>query len=335
MTTRKALLLVNVGTPDRPEKRAVRNYLFQFLNDSRVIDIPWLSRKILVNLIIVPFRAGKSTKLYQKLWTDRGSPLLVYMNDLAGKLQERLGKHFEVWEAMRYGKPSLEKQLENIRERGYDEVVIFPLFPQYASSTTGSVVERVMRITSRWNVIPAIRFVDQYYDAPAFIDAFAQRIRSYHPENYDRVIFSYHGLPIRQIEKVHPQVSEPHCSCVKQMPEHGTHCYKATCYETTRLLAKKLNLNDEKFLTTFQSRLSKNWLYPFTDETVKELARQGTKKVLVVAPSFVTDCLETIIELGEENREIFMENGGEVFDMVESLNADERWADAIVKILGQ
>ena len=330
---KKALLLVNVGTPDKPEVGAVRRYLSQFLNDPRVIDIPWLGRKLLVNGIIVPFRAKKSTRLYQKLWTDNGSPLLLHLENLAEKLQEKMGEEFSVFGAMRYGNPSMKDVLNKIRREQFDEIVVFPLYPHYASSTTGSVVEEVMNRVRKWNVIPAVRSINQYYRHPSFLSAFAEKIKRYRPEEYDRILFSYHGLPVRQVEKVHPSVTEAECSCEMAMPQHGTFCYKATCYETTRLLVRQLDLDNEKVLTAFQSRLSKNWLKPFADETIHDLAAQGHKKVLVIAPSFVSDCLETTIEIGEEYKELFEENGGEKLTLVESLNSDDQWAAALKEIV--
>ena len=332
--TSKALLLVNIGTPDKPEVGAVRRYLSQFLNDHRVIDIPWLGRKLLVNGIIVPFRAKKSTKLYRRLWTDKGSPLLIYLNALASKLQELVGENITVFGAMRYGRPSLDRVLDEVKKKGFDEIVVFPLFPQYASSTTGSVAEKVMKHLKQWNVIPSVRIINQYYKHPAFISAFVEKIRSYNPEAYDRILFSYHGLPIRQIEKVHPEVPEAECTCQQEMPEHGHFCYKAACYETSRILANELELPPEKYMTSFQSRLSKNWLKPFSDETIKEMAEQGVQKLLVVAPSFVADCLETTIELGEEYKQLFTDSGGRQLTLVESLNSDDNWAEAIKAIVG-
>jgi len=330
---RKALLLVNVGTPDRPKVGAVRRYLTQFLNDPRVIDIPWLGRKLLVNGIIIPFRAKNSTELYKKLWTDKGSPLLINLEELVGKLQRLADNDYTVFGAMRYGNPSLKKVLNDINRKRFDEIVVFPLFPQYASSTTGSVADYVMQQVKKWNVIPSVRVINQFYRDPSFLSAFAEKINSYHPEDYDRILFSYHGLPIRQIDKVHPEVSEASCNCENELPEHGRFCYKATCYETTRLLANKLGLDPNKHQTAFQSRLSKNWLKPFSDETIKELAEQGAKKLLVVAPSFVADCLETTIELGDEYKELFEKNGGEQLTLVESLNSDDRWVEAIKEIV--
>lgn len=328
-SAKKAVILVNVGTPDKPEVKSVRRFLTRFLNDRRVIDIPWLAQKILVNLIIVPFRAKNSTRLYEKLWTPEGSPILVYLNSLAEKLQKLLGANYRVFPAMRYGNPALDKVLEEIRTGNFQEVVVFPLFPQYASSTTGTVVDYVMNKIRKWQVIPEIRFQGQFYDNQDFINAFVQQIKSYHPEEFDHVIFSYHGLPLRHIKRVHPKISYADCTCTREMPGHGKNCYKATCYYTTRLLATELGLPSSAYSVTFQSRLSRKWLSPFTDETVVDLAKDGAKKVLVVSPAFVADCLETTVELGIDYSNLFKKHGGEVLMLVDSLNDRDLWVRAV------
>ena len=328
-----ALLIVNLGTPDNQDKASVRRYLTEFLNDRRVIDIPWLLQKMLVNLIIIPFRVKKSTGLYQKLWTDEGSPLLINLMKLAVKVQKLAGENMQVFAAMRYGKPSLTKTLNEIREKDFNEIIVFPLFPQYASSTTGSIFDNIFVEAKKWQVIPGIRFIDQYYNHPAFIAAFSKRIASYEPKKYDHVIFSYHGLPERQINKIHPQYRCLECDCVNHFPEHGTYCYKATCYETTRLLAKSAGIKTENYSLGFQSRLSKNWLNPFTDELIRQKAKDGAKNILITAPSFVADCLETIVELEYEYQQLFREHGGENLTLVHSLNDTDEWAKGIVEIL--
>jgi ferrochelatase len=330
---KKAILLVNVGTPDRPEVKAVRRYLAEFLSDPRVIDIGWLGRMLLVNLIIVPFRAPKSTLLYKKLWTDSGSPLSIHLNHLVKKIQTKMGQEVTVFGAMRYANPGLKKVLAEIQQKGFDEIVVMPLYPQYASSTTGSVFEYVCAEVKTWDAIPQIRFVGQFYQHPAFLNAFEKRIKAYRPETFDHVVFSYHGLPVRQVQKIHQGNDESNCTCHLAMPAHGMFCYKAACYETTRQLALRLGLSTDGFTSSFQSRMSKNWLSPFTDQVLSHLARQGRKKVLVVSPSFVADCLETLIEVNEEYKKIFTENGGEELVLVESLNSCDDWVNAISEII--
>ncbi|MBN2662173.1 MAG: ferrochelatase [Bacteroidales bacterium] len=332
---KKILLVVNLGTPESATKKHVRKYLFNFLNDKRVIDLPWIARKLLVNLIIVPFRTPKSTKIYKKLWTPEGSPLLIYLNNLAEKLQKKLEPEYVVFGAMRYGKPELKTILSKIKQQNFEELIIFPLFPQYASSTTGSIFDLVMKQTKTWEIIPSIRFINQYYSHEAFIDSFSDQIKKYKPEDFDKIIFSYHGLPIRQINKTHADINYQSCTCETKMPEHGTHCYKATCYQTTRLLLQKTGITPSKTITTFQSRLSEGWLSPFTDEVIKNYAQNNIKKILIIAPSFVADCLETNIELNLEYKEIFIKNGGKKFVMVKSLNDNDKWVDAVSKILQQ
>lgn len=330
---RKAVILANVGTPDKPTPGAVFRYLTEFLNDPRVIDLPWLGRKLLVNGIIIPFRFLNSTKLYKQLWTDKGSPLLYLTDSLAKKLENELGTEYRVFTGMRYGQPSLRKTMQQIKKEGFDEVIIVPMFPQYASSTSGTASEKILQTISSWNVIPQTRFIGQFYDHPAYLDAFVQQAAQYNMAEYDHILFSYHGLPDRHVNKTHPGISVQQCSCEIQMPDHGTYCYKATCYQTTRLLAERLGIAPEKFTVAFQSRLSKNWLTPFSDKVVEELAKAGKKNVLVFAPSFVTDCLETIIEIGDEYEEIFRENGGEKLHMAEALNDAGVWAKALKTLI--
>lgn len=325
--------MANVGTPDAPTVPAVRKYLFEFLNDRRVIDLPWLLQKILVNLIIVPFRAPKSTKLYQKLWTEKGSPLLAISNETREKLQEKLGENFTVFVGMRYQNPSLKAALKIIQENRFDKIVVLPMFPQYASSTTGTIVQLVNSETAKWNVIPEISIISQFYDNPGFIKAFAAQISKYNPAAFDHIIFSYHGLPFSQTDRVHSEIKTAVCQCENGLPAHGKFCYKATCYETTRLLARELGLPKSAYSVAFQSRLTKNWLKPFSDEEVIRLAKEGKKRILIAAPAFIADCLETIVEIGIEYQEIFAEHGGEKVQLVESLNANNDWIETIYQMI--
>jgi protoporphyrin/coproporphyrin ferrochelatase len=333
MKNKTAVLLVNLGTPDSPSVSDVRSYLSQFLNDPRVIDIPWILRKILVNLIIVPFRAPKSAKVYQKLWTENGSPLLHYSNRVKDLLQTELGESFDVYLAMRYKNPSIPDVLEQIRRKNYPRIIVIPMFPQYSSAATGSAIEEVMRVIKGWWVIPELRIVSQYYAHPLFLEGFVERGKKHNIAEYDHVLFSYHGLPERQVDKVY---NEGLCSdhdCEKEITEENKFCYKATCYATTRLLAGKLGIPEEKYTVCFQSRLDKKWLTPFSDEVVKECAKKGMKKLLVFSPAFTADCLETIIEIGEEYQEIFHEHGGEKVQLVESLNDHPLWIQCLKDIV--
>lgn len=332
---KKAIVLVNIGTPNSPSKKDVRKYLRQFLNDKFVIDIPLLARFFLVNFIIIPFRAKKSASLYQKLWTENGSPLAIYLKKITEQLQLLLPDTTRVFPAMRYGKPSFKKVIHEINTGGYNDVVLIPLFPQYASSTTGSTINYFSKMIRATNAHCNIQIINQFYSHPAFVKSFVQRIREYQPEKFDFIVFSYHGLPLRQIRKHHKNSEEcDRCNCENQMPECGYMCYKATCYNNTRLLASELNFKQDQHSTSFQSRLSKNWLSPFTDKTIIELAKKGYKNILIVSPSFVADCLETIVEIKHEYAEIFKRNGGEQLTLVESLNDSNEWINCL-KILSE
>ena len=333
MKIKTGVLLINLGTPDSPSVKDVRSYLSQFLNDPRVIDIPWLSRKMLVNLIIVPFRAPKSAKVYKKLWTPEGSPLLYYSEAVQKLLQETLGDEYEVHLAMRYKNPSIPDTLETMRRKNYDRIIVLPMFPQYASASTGSALDEVMRVVRKWWVIPEIRFISQYYDHPTFIDAVVERGRAHDLAEYDHILFSYHGLPERQVDKVYDTGLCADHNCEHELTPDNKYCYKATCYATTRLIAQKLGITEERYTVCFQSRLDKKWLKPFSDVVVEECAKKGMKKILVFSPAFTADCLETIIEIGEEYQEIFEEHGGEKVQLVESLNDHPMWIQCLKELV--
>jgi ferrochelatase len=325
MKNRIGVLLINLGTPDSPSVGDVRSYLSQFLNDPRVIDIPWLTRKLLVNLIIVPFRAPKSAKVYKELWTENGSPLVYYSERAKMLLQEALGEEYTVHLAMRYKNPSIPAVLEEMRKQHYSRIIVLPMFPQYASASTGSAVEEVMREMAKWWVIPDVKFINQYYDHPDYINGFVARGKQYDIDQYDHVIFSYHGLPTRQVDKAHPDGNCSKHNCENVIDEENQYCYKATCYATSRLLAERLNIPKDKYTVSFQSRLDEAWLTPFSDKVVEECGKKGMKKLLIFSPAFTADCLETIIEIGEEYQEIFEANGGEKVQLVESLNDHPAW----------
>ncbi len=328
------VLLIQLGTPKSPSVKDVRKYLSEFLNDPRVIDIPAVARFFLVNGIIVPFRAPKSAKIYQQLWTKEGSPLLLYSQSLRKKLQNSFGNEVDVCLAMRYGNPSMEDVLEDMRKRNYSRIVLLPLFPQYASATTGSAIEKAMKIIRKWWVIPEIKTISQFYDDEDFVNCFVERGKKNNLNEYDHVLFSYHGLPLRQVDKVHLD-SQPCANhhCENEITEENKFCYKAACYATTRLLAEKLNIPKEKYTVCFQSRLDKEWLEPFADKTVIEQAKKGAKKLLVFSPAFVADCLETTIEIGHEYQQLFIEHGGEKLQLVESLNDSDSWVETLKKII--
>lgn len=332
---RTALLLINVGTPDQPTLKAVKRYLSEFLNDKYVIPIPWLFRRLLVDLVIVPFKAKKSVKLYRQLWTPDGSPLLVHTENLKRKLQEKTGNDYTVFTAMRYRKPSIASALNSIREQGFQQLIVLPLYPQFAAATTLTATEEVKRVIKQWDATPDLYFVEPFYTHPAYLDAFTRQIRSYKPEEYDYVLFSFHGLPNSHIQKAHARMGISACRCEAETSGHGRFCYRAASYHTAKLLAEHLNLRPDSYGISFQSRLSKSWLAPFTDATLADLAKKGIKRVLVAAPSFVSDNLETTVELGIAYKKLFIANGGEKLTVVESLNANDDWADGIIALIAE
>ncbi len=335
---RTGVLIIQLGTPDSPSVSDVRRYLSEFLNDPRVIDLPWLGRTLLVNGIIVPFRAPKSAKVYKELWEygNGESPLLTHTQSVCEKVQARFGDEVRVHMAMRYQNPSMYDVLEQMRRENYDRIILLPLFPQYASATTGSAIDLAMRIIRKWWVIPEVVAINQFYDAEGYIDSVVARAADFNLNEYDHVLFSYHGLPERHVDKVYEGTDlctdQP---CETEVNEKNKFCYKATCYATTRMIAAKLGLPEERYTVCFQSRLDKKWLTPFADKMVEEQARKGAKKLLVFSPAFVADCLETVIEIGEEYQELFKSLGGEKVQLVPSSNDHERFIDALEEMVRQ
>lgn len=324
------VLLIQLGTPDSPKVSDVRRYLTEFLNDPRVIDLPWLGRKLLVNGIIVPFRSPKSAKIYKELWelSNNESPLLTYTESTTKLLQERFNdKDVTIHMAMRYQNPSMDKVLEEMRRANYEKIVILPLFPQYASASGGSAIEKAMNIIRKWWVIPDVEIISQFYDHEAYIDAVVERAKQFNIEDYDRVMFSYHGLPDRHVDKVYDTGLCEDQPCETEINEENKFCYKAECYATTRLLAEKLNIED--YTVAFQSRLNKKWLTPFSDEVIDKWGKEGAKKILVFSPAFVADCLETLVEIGVEYQEDFEKLGGEKVQLVPSTNDHPRFIDCL------
>ena len=331
------VLLIQLGTPDSPKTSDVRRYLSEFLNDPRVIDLPWLGRKLLVNGIIVPFRSPKSAKLYQKLWEHgKGvSPLITHTENVKLKLQDRFkDANVDVYFAMRYQNPSMYDVMEVMRKQNYEHIIIIPLFPQYASASNGSAIELAMSIMQKWWALPEISIVNQFWDSEGYIDSIIERSKAFNLKEYDHVLFSYHGLPQRHVDKIYD--GEDVCSdspCETEITEHNKLCYKATCYATTRLIAAKLGIKEEDYTVCFQSRLNKKWLTPFSDKVVEEQAKKGAKNLLVFSPAFVADCLETVIEIGDEYQEIFETNGGKQVQLVPSSNDHDRFIDALEEMV--
>lgn len=328
-TGKTGVLLVNLGTPDEPTRSAVYRYLKQFLGDPRVIDV-WGVRKFVVPLFILPFRSGESAAAYKKLWLPEGSPLKVYGYALSEAIQKRLGDEFVVELAMRYQNPSIELAIDKLLAERVKKIVVLPLFPQYASASTGSVQEEVMRILSKSWLIPEVVMINEFCEDEGFIHAFVERGKQYDWESYDHVLFSYHGLPERQIEKGDDC---NHCfkpGCCDQLTDKNQLCYVANCTATTRKMVEALGIPKEKYTQCYQSRLGRDpWIQPYTSDVIEHLAKEGKKKVLVFCPAFICDCLETTIEISEEYQEEFEEAGGELLQLVEGLNDSEAWFDAV------
>lgn len=330
-------LLINLGTPEAPNTGPVRTYLRQFLGDPRVLDMPALGRWLLLNLVILPFRPRKSAEAYRQIWTEAGSPLLVHSQELTARVQEALGPEIPVELGMRYGAPSLEEALARLRARGVDRLIVLPLFPQYASSTTGTALAEAYRILGAWWTMPSLQVVEPFYDHPAFIRAFAEvaapTLAEFRP---DHVLFSYHGLPESHVKKGDDTGS--HClassGCCDRLTDANQSCYRAQCFATTRALAAALELPEGAHSTSFQSRLGRTpWIRPYTDERLEELAKAGVKRLAVMCPAFTADCLETLEEIGLRARETFRAHGGEDLRLVPSLNAHPGWVSGVVDLL--
>jgi len=330
------VLLINLGTPDSPKTSDVRKYLSQFLNDPRVIDINPVGRFLLVNGIIVPFRSPKSAKLYQHIWTKEGSPLLINSIKAKTLLQAALGDSFVVELGMRYQSPDMESALNKLREAQVKKIIMIPMYPQYASSSTGSSIEEAIRIIAKWEVTPSVEVISKFYDNPDFIDACVDVAKKYDRNDYDYYLFSYHGLPERHIMKGATHYGGNTCnmgSCCDSITKNNQYCYRASCFETTRQLVKRLNIPEGKYETTFQSRLDDKWIKPYSDKVIIQKAKEGKKKMLVFSPAFTADCLETIYEIGTEYNEIFKAHGGEKITLVESLNDNPKWIEALKKMV--
>lgn len=328
------VLVINLGTPDAPSASKVRTYLREFLSDPRVVDINPVGRFMLLNFIILPFRSSKSAEAYEKIWTAEGSPLLFHTRAFSERLQAALpGNAFKVEYAMRYGRPSIPERLEALLSQAVDRLVILPMYPQYASASTGSSLQCVFEaLAKRWNV-PPVKVVGPFFRESGFIDAIAALGRP-HMESLkpDHILFSYHGLPERQIRR--SETLEGHClkaddACCAALSFKNQYCYRAQCFETTRLLAARLGLQPGSHTTAFQSRLGRTpWIKPYADLVIQDLARQGKKRLLVFEPSFTADCLETLEEVGLRASASFLAAGGEKLVLVPSLNSDPAWVAA-------
>jgi len=340
-TTREGVLLANLGSPDAPRTPEVRRYLREFLSDPRVIDIPAVPRWLLLNLFILPFRPRKSAEAYRKVWMEDGSPLLVHGNALRHELEARLD--LPVALGMRYGKPPIADAMRALRARGVDRIVVLPLYPQIASASSGAVLEKVFAEAGRAQNVPDLVTVPAFFDDAGFIAAWEavgrpvlERLKP------DHVLFSFHGLPERQIRKADASGSHclTHATCCDALGSVNRNCYRAQCFATARKVAEAFGLGPDRYTVAFQSRLGGDpWIKPYTDHLLREFPSKGVKRLVVFCPAFVADCLETLEEIGLRGRDTFLAAGGDTFAMAPSLNATPRWVEAVAdlvrKALGQ
>jgi ferrochelatase len=331
---RIGVLLLNLGTPDSRRVSDVRRYLREFLSDPNVIDISAPLRWLLLRLVILPFRSPRSARAYASIWTEEGSPLLVHSRALRTAVADALGEPYVVALGMRYGSPSIEEALGQLDRAQLDRILVLPLFPQFAVSSTGSALEKTRDVGRRMKELPPLVTLGPFYDDPEFVSAFAEvarpEIEDFAP---DHVVMSFHGLPERQVRRAdatgrHCLASETCCAAVG--PENRD-CYRAQSFATARAVAAALGLGEERFTVAFQSRLGRTpWIPPHTDRVLGELAARGIRRVAVMCPSFVADCLETLEEIGIRGREMFRAAGGEDLRLIRSLNADPGWVEALV-----
>lgn len=325
----KGVLLVNLGSPEAPTPEAVKPYLDEFLMDERVIDFPYPLRYLLVKGIILNVRPKKSAEAYKKIWWEEGSPLIVISERTIDKIRKQIDIPIAL--AMRYGTPSIEQGLEELHHQGVRDVLLLPLYPQYAMATTETIFVKAEKV--RKKRFPQMKFsrIEYFYNEPEYIRELSETIKeNLEGYNYDHLIFSYHGVPERHIKKTdktkkHQKIVDNEYCCVPGTPE-AEYCYRTHCFETTRQVVEYLNLPQEKYSQTFQSRLGLDkWLEPFTAETVVALAKQGVKNMAVVTPAFVADCIETLEEIEMVAGKEFKENGGEEFRMIPCLNDRDSW----------
>ena len=330
-TAQKALLLMNLGSPDAPEEKAVRRYLNEFLMDSRVLDFPALFRFILVRAIITPFRASKSAEAYRKVWTKEGSPLVVLTHKLAQAVQRKVS--FPVKVAMRYGNPSPRPAFNQLikEQPSIKEVIVFPLYPHFTMSSYETAVEYTKQIHKKYKYPFTLKFISPFYDRPEYVNALANKIKPFLNEPYDKILFSYHGLPERHMVKDDLKIKTSKGDEGYKMPSIN---YQKQCIETTKTVVTLLNIPEDKYETAFQSRLKQagpEWIKPYTQRRLDELPGEGVQKLLVVCPAFINDCLETLEEIQMEGRKDFIEHGGKELVYIPCLNDDEQWVDTVVK----
>ena len=306
------ILLVNLGTPDAPTASAVRRYLREFLSDPRVVQIPRLAWLPILYLLVLPVRPAKSARKYAAIWRPDGSPLRIYHERqaqlLRGYLGQKLGKQLPVVAAMRYGNPSIAAGLAELKERGCDRILVIPMYPQYARSTTASTEDALARALKRWKPAPAVKVIQDFHDHPAYAKAIAKNVTEYWMKagRPDRLVMSFHGIPKAVVAAGDP--------------------YEKQCRESARLIATELGWNDERTRVTFQSRFgAAEWLQPYTDATLRTLGAEGVGRVDVICPGFAADCLETLEEIGIENRAVFLDAGGKEFHYIPTTNDTPAW----------
>ncbi|MDF1589319.1 MAG: ferrochelatase [Gammaproteobacteria bacterium] len=329
--TKRALLLANLGSPDNCDVASVRRYLNQFLMDPYVIQLPWFIRRLIVSLFVLPKRPKASAHAYQSVWLPEGSPLIVLSQRLRDALQAKLD--IPVAMAMRYGNPSIESQiLKLVNDDQADEIVFMPMYPHYAQSTITTSVEQAKKVIKKHNLAVKLTVVEPFYNKPDYIKALVESAKPYLEQDYDHLVFSYHGLPESHITKL--DSSGAHClnkqdCCQLPHPAHKT-CYRHQVMATTRAFAQQAGLNPSQFSVAFQSRLGRaKWLGPNTEDRLRELAQSGAKNVLVICPAFVTDCLETLEEIAIRGQEVFSEAGGETLTLIPCLNDHPAWVDVL------
>ncbi|SFZ89967.1 ferrochelatase [Flaviramulus basaltis] len=330
---KKGILLVNLGSPDSPEPKDVKKYLGEFLMDERVIDVPLWARNLLVKGIILNTRPKASAAAYKKIWWEEGSPLIVLSERLQNKLQKQVEQPVAL--AMRYGSMTIKKGLQELVDKGVEEVLLFPLYPQFAMATTETIIVLAEEIQQEYFPNLNIESVPAFYNKPDYIEVLSNSIKRHlQGKNYEHLLFSYHGVPERHIRK--SDITKSHCkidgSCCATASKAHEFCYRHQCKEVTRLVGEKLKLEEGSFSTSFQSRLGFDpWLQPYTDRTIERLGKQGIKNMAIVTPAFVSDCLETLEEIAMEGEEIFHEVGGKYFTTVPCLNDDDEWVALLSK----
>lgn len=333
------IILMNLGSPGSTGVKDVRRYLNEFLMDGRVIDKPYLGRLLLVRGIITPFRAPKSAEAYKKIWWKEGSPLIVLTEQLRDAVQARTDMPVEI--SMRYGKPAPDAAYERLLERepDIDEVILVPLYPHYAMSSYETAVEHMKAAHKKGNYKFELRTVPPFYNQPSYINALAESIKPYLNEEFDQLLFSYHGIPERHIMKSDP--TKKHCMqvencCYKASGSHAT-CYRHQVTMTSEIVAKKLGLRKDQWQQSYQSRLGRRdpWLMPNTQVRLPQLAGEGIKKLLIVCPAFISDCLETLEEIQMEGKELFLHNGGETYTYIPCLNTNSLWVDTVLQLVNE